>query len=204
MITRPRLQSKLHLSLLLVALAAAGLATPAQASILISAAEVGANVVISVSGSIDTTGLGSPLTAGYGQDPQVTTTGFSSGGAATAGLYALFSPQTVTGPATIASGTVDADSTTGLPFQFFSNDGLLTLPIGYVSGSAISTTATYNNKTLADFGWTTATNKVWSYSKTPSTITLTAVPEPGAIAMLAAGGVALAGGLIRRRLAAKV
>jgi hypothetical protein len=80
----------------------------------------------------------------------------------------------------------------------------LTLPAGYVSGSPISTTATYNGKTLADFGWTTATNKVWSYSKTPSTITLTAVPEPGVIAMLAAGGVALAGGLIRRRLAAKV
>jgi hypothetical protein len=160
--------------------------------------------VITVSGSIDTTGLGSPFTPGYGQDPEVTTTQFSSGDAATAGLYALLSPQTVTGPATIASGTLTANSTTGLPFQFFSNSGQLTLPAGYVSGSAISTTATYNGKTLADFGWTTATNKVWSYSKTPSTITLTAVPEPGVIAMLAAGGVALAGGLIRRRLAAKV
>jgi hypothetical protein len=204
MITRARLQSKLHLSLLLVALAAVAVATPAQASILISAAEVGADVVITVSGSIDTTGLGAPFTAGYGQAAEVTTTQYLSGSAATAGLYALFSPQTVTGPATIASGTLTANSTTGLPFQFFSNSGQLTLPAGYVSGSPISTTATYNGKTLADFGWTTATNKVWSYSKTPSTITLTAVPEPGVIAMLAAGGVALAGGLIRRRLAAKV
>jgi hypothetical protein len=141
-------------------------------------------------------------TVGYSPNPQAQADSFNAG---PAGSASFFGAGAISGPATFSdNGTVVANSTTGSQFTFGSAATQLFLPPNYVSGDSFTSTVTFNIRTLADFGWDLTTNKVWTYTNSPSTVTLIAVPEPATVAMLAAGGVGLAGGLIRRRrLAAK-
>jgi len=73
------------------------------------------------------------------------------------------------------------------------------VPTDYVSGAALSGTATYNNKTLADMGLTAGNSLDVSFGTGPNTdsYTVTVVPEPHQYAMVA--GLGLVGiGLWRR------
>ena len=182
-------------------------ATPALASILISAEQVGSNVVINVSGSLS----GGPSSFGYAFDaPEVS----QDDNRIVIGQPIYYPEQSgafwflgeATGPASPAWLTnTTADESSGdwflfqpvEPFPPFSRVGL---PVTYVEGSPISSSATFYDKTIADFGWTSSTNLQWTFADAPGvTVTLTAVPEPQTLALLGSAAAALAAGLIRRR-----
>jgi|688.fasta_scaffold324293_2 hypothetical protein len=249
MITRPRLQSRLQPSLLLVALAAVAVATRAQATpILIdnfttasSASvtnntaffnvsdpesgsfgglnEITANVLGFVVGAQQASSKSASATAGGGAG----TVSFSNvPGAATQGFLGI-SQFTYGGPA--QNWTVGGNNT--LRFTTGATSGDLSFVKALVQVNATEPTSAAffwpSNHTFeipfsafSGVNFAAVTSLAVGITGSPSGIfpqqnfttsasftRIEVVPEPGAIAMLAAGGVALAGGLIRRRLAAK-
>ncbi len=89
------------------------------------------------------------------------------------------------------------------------NTGQLLLPSGYVSGTALSATDTYNNTTIAALGLAVGTyTYTWGSGANADSLVINigpaAVPEPASIVMT--GGMLGLGGLVlawrkRRRLA---
>ena len=142
--------------LALVSLLGLGITQSARANFIATIDQVGPNVVVTGSGTIDLTGLS-----------------FLFGGTATPSI----SPNTGSlsvGP----SASVDAYSAISGPASFgtggftFANGGsgdvvgvqglLLLVPQGYVSGNPLSGTATYDNATFASLGVTPGTY-LWSW-----------------------------------------
>ena len=183
-------------------LATLALATTAShAAIVISFQQVGANVVETGSGSANLTALtlSGPF-FGPGQtfpNVQQAIVGPSASGSAFTG---------VSGPSNFGlGGGALASSNSGNTFglvQFFAAPNLY-LPTGYVSGSALSGSSTFNGQTFASLGITPGTYLyTWGAGPTADSLTVQAiaapVPEPGsALAGLLALG-ACAGGLFRR------
>lgn len=107
------------------------------------------------------------------------------------------------GPAVIGTGTSYNPATSGSGDQFlffFNNIGDVGVPFDFVSGSAISSTATVANATFASLGLTTGT---YTYSSAADTITVKIalappIPEPAAWALMI-GGFGLAGSAMRYR-----
>lgn len=131
-------------------------ASPAHAVYNIVMTETGGNVVATGSGSINTAGMNLqvlPNTCNV-MSPSGRTLCMGSG---TAGLYSSLAtplPSFGTGfPAGLSSSS-------GHPF--FVSDRAIYLPAGYVSGSALSSTATWNAKTFASLGVTPGTY-TWSF-----------------------------------------
>jgi hypothetical protein len=178
----------------------ASLAGSAQAALLFSIAQVGANVVVTGSGSLDlgaVDSLDSQQTIGSAIN--TTYLGIS------VGLVGPVSAWNVTATSVIGSiGSgpyAAADSASGDLFGGIAVGGAfyMMVPTDYVSGAALSGTATYNNKTLADLGLTAGNSLDVSFGTGPNTdsYTVTVVPEPHQYAMVA--GLGLVGiGLWRR------
>ena len=175
----------------------------ANAAYIASIQQVGSNVVVTGSGSINLTALipggpGSLRGACEGNDatleigPSVNTS--ASG-------YLGF-----TGPATFGTGG-DFVATSGsgdmMGISNFSIPGLipveLFVPAGYVTGSSLSDTSTFSGQTLSSLGLTLGTYTYnWGTGATADTFTVqvgTAVPEPASLSLLGIGGL----GLLRRR-----
>ena len=123
--------------------------------------QVGSNVVATGSGAFNLTGLtfsGSGPAAESGIIPSL---GFIAinAGSVDADVYVGF-----TGPTSFGSGGLSlSNSFSG---DFFAleegNDAFLALPQGYVSGSALSNSMTFNSATFASLGLTPGTH-VWSW-----------------------------------------
>jgi protein with PEP-CTERM/exosortase system signal len=116
---------------------------PAQAGYIVTLQEVGSNVVATGSGAIDLTrltfeGQASTSPSILPEFGIIATGGFGSG-------FITF----------VNSGTGDLVAIFGLAFQ-------LLVPDNYVSGSALSDSATYNNATFSSLGVTPGTY-VWSW-----------------------------------------
>jgi hypothetical protein len=173
----------------------------AKAAFIVDITQVGANVVASGSGSIDTTDLtnkGSGFTS-YG----------SAVSASDGWLY--ITPGSVSnetgwqfsgGPTSFGSGGLHfASSETGDSFVFQAVGGdQIYLPSSYVSGSALSDTETWDTKTIASLGLTPGTY-TWTWGNGADadsfTLQIGAVPEPATLSLL---GAALVGiGAVRRR-----
>lgn len=171
------------------------LAMKANAGLLITIKEVGPNVVATASGSLDMNGYtGNPhssvFTGGY-VDPSQSAISVGAG---------FVSEYTVgmSFPSLGTGGWEAADSRTGDPVSVNGNWGILLLPQGYVSGTALSGTATWNNKTLQGLGLLQGSSvATFGTGGDSHKVTLTVVPEPHQYAMMA--GVGLVGlGLWRR------
>jgi PEP-CTERM motif len=178
----------------------------AEAGFIVDISQVGANVVVNGSGSIDLsllTGVGNGGTSGRvaGAFGQVIVGPVSSDG-----VFGGF-----TGP--LSFGTSDnqfASSTSGDSFGLFASlngfsEPVLYLPGTYSSGSALTGSATFDNTTIAQLGLNPGT---YNYTATGSvgfgepviTVNIGSVPEPSSIT-IAATALGLLGGMafIRRR-----
>jgi protein with PEP-CTERM/exosortase system signal len=134
---------------------------PAQANYIVTLQQVGPNVVATGSGAFDLTGL--PVKAG-GSSPT---------------LIEPFLGNIVTGSSNscdVYGTTITGPNSFGTGIQAFANNGIgdivgmlfngghepfLVVPVGYVSGTALSDSATYNNLTLITFA--TPGTYVWTW-----------------------------------------
>lgn len=175
------------------ALVLVALAGSAPGAVLITARQVGSDVVLTGGGSINTTGLTLVSNTPSWVTPSLDTQSVrAETGQATS--YTGFS-----GPSAVGSGGVSAfsSSTTGQPFGITQFNGRLFVPRDYVSGTPLLGTPTYSNRTLASFGLVDGTyTYTWgSGANADSLVIDIAVPEPATLSLLV-GSAALA---LRRR-----
>jgi hypothetical protein len=104
----------------------------------------------------------------------------------------------ITGPTSFGSGIFTAANSGSGDMVGISNGSvfgqpIVTVPSGYVSGAALSDTATYDNTTLSLLGATPGTyTTTWGSGPTEDSFTLDIVapisaPEPGSLALLVMG-----------------
>jgi VPDSG-CTERM motif len=159
--------------------------------------EVGANVVANGSGAINLTGLGffqsGPLNSLLNATFGVIRTGTDG---SSADWY-----TGATGPSTFGSGGQFFPSIGSGDFVGIDGGiGIIFVPLGYVSGGALSSRSTFNNQTFATLGVTPGTY-VWSWGQGANQrfkLIIGAVPDGGSTVSLL--GFALLGlAALRRR-----
>ena len=159
----------------------------ANATVTLNISQVGSNVVASGSGSLNLTGLteyekASALAGEINAAAAFAEVG--DGGQWMDGFTGLTSYPTSLGPGT---GSIFSSSVTGDPFAVYGAFGMLWLPDGYVSGSAIAGTATWLNQSVASLGLTPGT---YPFAAPADTVVVNiegAVPEPASWALMLLG-----------------
>jgi hypothetical protein len=160
---------------------------PAHAEFIVTIEQVGSNVVVNGSGSIDLT----DLTPGP-------TGGIMSGIVPDLGAISIGSPNAVNSqtyygtsePQIFGSGgdTIPSSSGGGDNVSFYERS--LTVPAGYVSGTALSDSSTYDSATFASLGLTDGNYTItWGSGADADGLLLeidpAMVPEPASAALLA-------------------
>ena len=176
-------------------------ALPVHADVVVYLYQSGSNVVSSYSGTIDLTGLAFDGTDGI-------TPAFIQGDDATE----VFGPTVagepvylgITGPIDFGDGGyTPASSSTGDTFGYGGLDRDLLLPNGYVSGTFISGSDTWDNTTLANLGLTPGTyNYTWGTGSDGSfafKVGIAPVPEPSSLGLMSLVVLAMAFPLLRHR-----
>jgi len=168
----------------------------AEASFILNIEQSGSDVVATGSGSINTGGLSFVVNTGGG--PSISS-GDSGKGYVALGPSPDFSMDlysaTITGP-TLGSGSyVSASSGSGDPFNLDLSGGYIGVPTGYMSGNALSDSATWDSTTLSGLGLTLGTyTYTWGSGANTDFLTLNVgppAPEPGSIFLLGIGGTGL-------------
>jgi hypothetical protein len=155
---------KLPLCLVLAVMLLA--ATSAQATIMINASEVGSDVVLTLSGSVDL----NSVPASYGsQGPNnsnllIANTGqlfFGTPGANNGLFYSL---QNFFGPSNFGTGGpfIQTATNTGSIFNFYASNAVFLLDATYISGASLANTMTFPG-TFASLGMTPGTYE-WTWS----------------------------------------
>jgi len=160
---------------------------PAKTNYIVTLEQVGSNVVGTGSGAIDLTGLS------FNSSENLFTFGFLQPNVADlitggVGLGVAFDIYTgsMSGPSNFGSGAIGNHANSGSGDSVgISGIGSIDVPHGYVSGTILSGSSTWNNATFASLGVTPGTY-VWTWgSGADQSITLNAVSSaavPGPIA----------------------
>lgn len=161
--------------------------TAASAAVTITIQQSGTNVVTNLSGSLNLTGARSLGTASLYSGINLGLAVYSAvqGNGEDFGLG-------LTGPADFGSigNFFLASNFAGDVFRLYGDNSLVTVPLNYTSGSALSATSTYLNTTLASLGLQVGS---YVYISPSDTITVNvgpmaaAIPEPGTWAMMLVG-----------------
>jgi hypothetical protein len=160
-----------------------GFATKVRAAVIVTAAELGGDVVFSTlaGGSLDLTGLtfSANLLVGGGINPAgpVLILGTPSGGSsAFADIYTGVSQPAAFGT---TFGVEKQSSATGSRFgvSFDGSGGVLVVPTGYVSTDPMSATSTFSEATFASLTLTPGTY-IWSWPSDSLTLIIPPVPIP--------------------------
>jgi hypothetical protein len=170
----------------------------AHAAYVVDLTQVGTNVDATGSGTIDLTDL-SLFGSGSGPGGIHPSDGYIETGSGSEQIY-----TTISGPANFGSGGItDASTTTGGLVAVNVSPNELSVPSGYVSGTLLSNSATFDNATFASLGATPGTY-TWTWGKGAHADSFTlqigpaAVPEPSTWAMMLAGFVGLGFAAIRK------
>jgi len=178
----------------IVTLAAMALAANlAQAAATVSFEEVGADVVATLSGSLDLTGMFNLATL------PLPYTGVNPGGAAIAsgvagdGLDSYFNQ--LSGPTQFGTYLKTPGSfSSGDAFVLDGELGNLFLPAGYTSGTALNSQLTLAGTSFAGLGLTPGSHLFTLTSSDTITVTvLSPVPEPASVIMMGLGLMAVIG-----------
>jgi hypothetical protein len=168
----------------------AALGGRAEASGVIDITQVGANVVATGSGAFDLTDLGPPSLVLFSPVLDPATAFVSVGGSSFQFVHAY---QGVTGPASFGTGGLEhPTSESGDIFGVVggATPPELFVPRDYVSGSALSGSATYDGTTIAALGLTPGTYVyTWGAGAHADSLTvkIEAVPEPSTWATMLLG-----------------
>jgi len=155
--------------------------TPVDAALVINLQEIGSDVVATGSGTANLTGLTFQFPAGGTAIIHPSIANIAIGGPNGVEWY-----SSITTPANFGSGGPSVPNTvTGLRWGVAGNS--LVLPTGYLSGDSLSSTATWNNTTLAELGVTPGTY-TWTWgsgvdedSLTLNAVGASAIPEPSSL-----------------------
>lgn len=179
-------------------LLSAGVTDNVQGAVIVNVSEIGGDVVFSGSGTLNISGLTSQgsgnLLAGsdFGKEfflgfdpngfPAVDFYGATGQVTAPAALFAgdrFITPQLGTGPRF------------GIAIEAFNGqvDPAVTVPAGYVSGTALSSTSTYSGQTLASLGLIPG-SYTWSWANDSLTLNIAAIPLPATAWLFPAGLIA--------------
>ena len=199
MLNRKRTISALAATAIIGGMAA--FTAPANAAVIATMTQVGANVVVSASGTLDISSLTPDLNISAVSQiyPAHPTLFFGSLTRQNVPAYILpsYPPAFGTGTVTVSS------TTTGNSFGIIGGD--LVVPSGYISGTSLSGKMTFGGTTIAALGATPGTYTTnWGSGAKADRFTLTVgpVPEPSSIALLATGiGVLGLGMQVTRRKA---
>ncbi len=170
----------------------------AWAGYIITLEQVGPSVVATGNGAIDLAGL--TVYANLGYPPYIQP---NIGRIWTGAMYSNATAYTgASGPTSFGTGTgTAANSASGDwvgigPLDLL--DGLVFVPLGYISGSPLSDSATYDNATFSSLGVTPGTYEwTWGIGQNQN-FTLIAVPEPRAGLLLGFGLLLLVGMRLRK------
>jgi hypothetical protein len=175
----------------------AGLSSPpARAAYTVTYEQEGSNVVASGMGTIDLAAL-SIFENASAEASMAPFEGILDTGPTSFTLVDEYQGA-ITGPTSFGSGIFTAANSGSGDMVGISNGSvfgqpIVTVPSGYVSGAALSDTATYDNTTLSMLGATPGTyTTTWGSGPTEDSFTLDIVapisaPEPGSLALLVMG-----------------
>jgi len=179
--------------------------SPARAGYTVTLTEAGPNVVANGSGAIDLTGLTFLFTgAGVIVEVEPTDAVIFTGPPDFFKLVDYYG-AVFNGPTNFGSGRPSAaTSGSGDLVGLFFGGPYLFVPQGYISGTALSDTATYDNATFSSMGVTPGTYE-WTWGAGANQnftlkIGATTVPDAGSTFMLLSGAIVALGSFRRRRI----
>src|SRR5690242_8961823 len=187
--------------LLALAASLAAAAGPARAAYVVTFSQVGPDVVASGSGTIDLGGLTSVTTGSTVPQIAPTFATEASGLAGSIDEYSGASGPFSFGPGVFTNATSGTGDLVGIQVLLGEPSGFVDVPMGYVSGAALLSKATYAGQSFASLGLTPGVY-VYNFGSGENADTFTiniAVPEPASLLLLGTAAVLGLGARRRQR-----
>ena len=164
-------------------LAGLGMCGGAQAAYTVTVSQVGPNVVANGSGTIDMTGLVNGGIAVMPAQIRPVDARLRTGGVGPVNGY-----SGVVGPASFGTGFSAFPTTSSNdPVEIYGQTGIVAVPAGYIAGSLLNSTSTWNATTIAGLGLTPGTY-TWVWAGDSFTVNILAPTAAASIPTLSEWG----------------